>query len=278
MCFVLVGSKESDNPDQQARVSCSPGEMLLISELPVYIKQGFIAAKCTFKSVAKHYQTHEAADGRSHVGSYHLKTTLLHHLEKTPPSQINSPYQFMIDVLHDLHMYLKNGTLPHYFLSKCNLLATVGHDERQIALQTIQKIFSDPVVVLQCPSEPNKIYGDDIWPDDLVVTFRRVFTDPSCERTREDLSQLLSRLDEYRLGRYAYFCRELKALDEEDEDADSWESWMPELTRLVDMLQKIKHVWIFIYLLIVHGLFFIWGWNKKFVVTTCRIVFLCFIW
>ena len=259
MSFVLVGSKESENLDQQARNSWSSGEMLLISKLPNYIKQGFIAAKCTFKSTIKYYQTNETADGRSYVGSYHLKTTLLHHLEKTPPSQINSPFQFMIDVLHDLHMYLKMGTLPHYFLPKCNLLATVGHDERQIAYQTIHTILSDPVVsVLRCPLKWDELYGDDICPDDLVLAFCRVFARPSCERSRGDLLQLLSELDECRREFYD------DQLDE-DEDEDRRVFGRPELTGLVDMLEQIKHIWVFNHSSLIHISLF--SFNASFGVT-----------
>ena len=242
--LVLVGSKESENPDQEARESWSPAEMLLISKLPNYIKQGFIAAKFIFKSFIKHHPMNETADGRSHVSSYHLKTALLHHLEKTPPSQINSPFQLMINVLHDLHMYLEEGTLPHYFLPKCNLLATVGHDEQQVALQAIKDIYSDPVIaILKSPSKPNEIYGNNICPDELVDTFRRVCTHPACERSQGNLFLLLSKLDE---GRLEHYGRRLEADAAVDAEDDCRVSGRPELTGLVDMLQKIDHAWIFI--------------------------------
>ena len=242
--LVLVGSKESQNSDQEARNSWSPAEILLISKLPNYIKQGFIAAKCTFKSAIKHHPTNETADGRSYVSSYHLKTALLYHLEKTPPSQINSPFQLMINVLHDLHMYLKEGTLPHYFLPECNLLATVGHDEWQVALQAIKDICSDPVVaVLRCPSEPNEIYGNNICRNEFMETFRRVCTQPNCKRSRGDLFQLLRKLDEDRLEHYGRRLEADAAVDAED---DCRVSGRPELTGLVDMLQKINDMWIFI--------------------------------
>ena len=150
LSLVLVGSKESDNPEQQARASWSAGEMLLICKLKNIIKQGFIAATFTFKSAIKIFRDgHVNSDGRSHVGSYHLKTTLLHHLEKTPPSKINSPFCLMINLFHDLHMYLKRGTLLHYFIQECNLLTTIGHDERQVALKAIKAIVSDPVATIK---------------------------------------------------------------------------------------------------------------------------------
>ena len=135
MSLVLVGPVESDNPEQQARVSSSTGEIWLIARLPNNIKQGFIATKLTFKFAIKMYRHgNRIADGSSHVGSYHLKTTLLHYLEKIPPSKIDSRFCLMIDMFHDLQMYLLRGTLPHYFLWGCNLFATIGNDEHRIAL------------------------------------------------------------------------------------------------------------------------------------------------
>ena len=232
MCLVLVGSKESNHPDQEARVSWSPAEIILICKLPNIIKQGLIASKFTFKSAIKIIRGENVTTGgRSHVGSYHLKTTLLHRLEKTPPHQINSPFCLMINLLHDLQGYLIRGTLPHYFISECNLLTTIVHDQRQIALEAIPAVVSDPVKTLvKCPSEPDEIYGD-VCPDDLVSAFRRVSADPSCDKSQEALAMLLYQLDQWREQEYH------KQLE-----ADEGESNRPYLTGLVDILKKIKHL------------------------------------
>ena len=231
MCLVLVGSKESHNPDLQARNSWSTGEMLLISKLPKIIKKGLIAAKCLFKHCVKFYRDgNVSGDGRSHVGSYHLKTTLLNHLEKTPPSKFNSPFNVMLTVFQILCIYIQKGYLPHYFLPECNLLATVGCEARQIALNAIQHIVCDPIATtLKCPSKPHEIYGD-ISPDDLVAAFQFVSTHPSCERSWDDLLQLLSRLDRWRPRLYHV---DLQA------DERYGVSGRPELITLVDMLEKI---------------------------------------
>ena len=236
MCLVLVGSKDSDNPDQEARVSWSPGEMILISELPNIVKQGFIAAKFTFKSVINIIRDgNVTTDGRSHVGSYHLKTTLLHHLEKTPPRKINSPFRFMINLLQDLQRFLISGTLPHYFIQECNLLTTIRQDERQIAIKAIQTVLSDPVKnIIKCPSKPNEIYGD-ICPDDLVSAFHCVSADPSCEKNRHAFAMLLSQLDQWREKRH------IKQV-EKDGEKDSKVFDRPDLTGLADMLAKIKYL------------------------------------
>ena len=236
LCLVLVGSKESDHPELEARASWSPGEMLLISKLKNSIKQGFIAAKFTFKSAIKIIRDGNVpAHGRSHVGSYHLKNTLLHHLEKTPPSKINSPYRLMINILRDLQMYLRRGTLPHYFLQGCNLLTTIGRDERQMALKAIEAIVSDPVsAIIKCPDKPKEINGDTC-PDDLVSAFRLVSADPSCVENRYDLFVLLSQLN---LSRLPLYCRQLTF----DKYGISRGPIRPDLTRLTDMLNKITHL------------------------------------
>ena len=236
LCVVLVGSKVSQNSDKEARHSWSPSEMLLISRLPIYIKKGLIAAKFTYKHCVKINRGGNVTDdGRSHVGSYHLKTTLLNHLEKTPPSKINSAFHIMMNVFHDLCMYIKRGNLPHYFLPECNLLATVGEDERKIALQTIQDIVCDPITtILKCPAEPTKIYGD-ICPDDLVATFHGISAHPCSVRRQEDLAHLLSRLDKWR-----DWCYDRLLETDRSYVVTNRVSGRPELTGLLDMLDAWK--------------------------------------
>ena len=236
MCLALVGHKGSDNNHREARHSWSPSESILISELPAFIKQGCIAFKYTFKAFPK--DQIGTANGRSRVGSYHLKTTCLHYLEKTPPSSISSPYSLMISLLNELANYLTDGKLPHYFLPECDLLESVGYDEQLVALQAVEAILSDPVVaVLKCPSNPSEIFGD-ISPDDLVGAFRGVSTHPSSERNRKDLLRLLSRMDEWRHQRY---CRQLKV--DEDEEEDLIVSGRPALKGLMGMMEQTKHLW-----------------------------------
>ena len=246
MYFVLVGSKESHNPDRQSRDSWSGGELLLISKLPKLIKKGLIAAKCTFKYLIKrHRDGNVIGDGRSHVGSYHMKTTLLNLLEKTPPSNFHSAFQVMMNVFQDFSNYIENGYLPHFFLPECNLLATVGCNEQQIALKIIQDIFCDPTAaILKCPSEPCGIYGD-ISADVLVAAFHRISTHPSCERSWEHLFQLLSRLDRWRQQCY----RGQMELDE-----SLGRSGRPELIALVDMMMawKKENIWNLYYSFVIN--------------------------
>ena len=241
LTLVLVGSKQSQNPEKEARYSWSPAEMLLISKLPKHIKQGLIAAKFTYKHRVKmHRNEKEIVGGRSQVGTYHLKTTLLNHLEKTPPSTIDSAFHIMMNVFDDLCIYLERGNLPHYFIPECNLLATVGHDEREIALQTVWDIVCYPIAtILKCPSEPTEIYGD-ICPDDLVAAFHGISANPYSEGRHKDLFQLLARLDHWRQWCYT------RLLDaDRSDDVLCRVSNRPKLIELVAMLDawKKKYTW-----------------------------------
>ena len=239
MNFVLVGHKDSPRKDQEFRFSWSAAELILICTLPDHIKQGYIA----FKYVMKYFlQTNrgqnETGHGRSKIGSYHFKMTLLYHLENTSPSKIKSAFHLMMDLLNKFISYLNDGKLPHYFLPECDLLATVGHKERQLALKSINDIISDPIAaVLKCASVPSELYND-ISPDDLVAAFRYVSVHPRCGRRREDLLFLLSHLDEWRKQRYR------KRLERDNDREEQFRvSGRPELQGLVrGILKHIEHI------------------------------------
>ena len=203
MNLVLVGHKDSPRINQEFRLSWSANELVLILKLPNHIKQGYIAFKYVMKYFLKMNRVQNETDhGRSKIGSFHFKTTFLYTLENTHPSKINSPFRLMMDLAGNFLDFLNCGKLPHYFLPECDLLATVGHDERQIAIKSIHNIISDPIsAVLKCPSVPSQIYGD-ILPDNLAAVFHRVSTNPCCERRRHELVLLLSHLDEGRQLRY----------------------------------------------------------------------------
>ena len=198
-----MGHKGSPYKHLEARVSWSPAELVLLSGLLVSIKQGYIAFKYAFKTSQRKFRIEKSTDdGRSYVGSYHLKTTFLHYLEKTAPSKIISPFDLMMSLLHELSNHLTNGKLFHYFLPQCDLLATVGHSERQVALRTIQDIVFDPLgAIFKCPSAPDKLFGA-VSPVYLMTAFRSVSIHPSCEQRRMVLVRLLACIDEWRQQRY----------------------------------------------------------------------------
>ena len=232
MLLVLVGHKGSPESEfkQQARMSWSHLELKLIQELPESVRQGYIACKYVMKRFLEaHRGQNEAADGRSRVCSYHLKVVFLRFLEKRLPSQITSPFGLFLDLLCELDEYLKVGNLPHYFLAECNLLETVGDDERGIARQIIADILSDPLsALLTSPTDPQQIYGK-VRPDALVNAFRGVSSHPTHKQYRK-LSRLLVRVDKRRRQRY----------EQQRKGDEVWVSGRAELTGLVDMLKEIK--------------------------------------
>ena len=234
MLLVLVGHKLSPEFRLQARISWSHLEYKLIKELPESVCQGYIACKYVFKRFleARRGQS-EAGDGRCQIRSYHIKSTFLHFLEKRPPSLITSPFQLFLDLLTHLDDYLQLGTLPHYFMPQCDLLETVGNDERHSARQVIQAILSNPLnALLTCPTRPQEIYGE-VCPDHLVVAFQRVSSHPTCEESRKDLSELLARVDERRRERF----REQHKMDDEEKV-----SGRAALTGLVETLEQLKQI------------------------------------
>ena len=234
MLLVLVGHKHSRYFKRQARISFSHCEIRLIRELSESVRQGYLSCKYTLKRfLAAHRRQTKAGDGRSLVGSYHIKTVLLHYLEKIPPHMITSSFRFFVDLLHELNHYIEMGKLPHYFLAECDLLETVNGEERHIARQAIQRILSDPLTaLLTSPIYPQQIYGE-VHPDVLVNRFQRIANHLACEQTWKDLSVLLARLDECRQQRY----------QKQEWDERNTVYGRPGLIGLVDKLKQIQNSW-----------------------------------
>ena len=201
MLLVMVGPKDAQDSYLMFRISWSPLELLLISSLPMWLKQGYVCFKYTIKSALKNLRPENSTgDGRSWVGSYHLKTVFLRYLEEHPPQNEGSPFQLILDLCQDLQYYLLIRCLPHYFLPECDLLRTVNDEERQWAIQAVGKVIAWPLkAILQSPSEPWDIYGDHS-PNVLIHGLYNVSSQPSCPERREDLQRLLRHLDEHREG------------------------------------------------------------------------------
>ena len=199
MLLVLTGHKLSQDSHLQLRVSWSHCEYLLVANLPTRIKQGYVAFKYVFKHTLSTLGLPEyVANGRSRIGSYHLKTVLLRHLEIKPPDMERSPFRLMLDLMWDLHGYLTDDRLPNYFLAGCDLLETVGDQEKKTALHAVQDILKNPIAaILQSPTVPQKIYGE-VTPHDLVVAFNDVTFFESNQERHKSLKHLLHQLDEHR--------------------------------------------------------------------------------
>ena len=236
MLLVLVGHKLSPEFRLQARMSWSHLEYKLIKELPESVRQGYIACKYVMKRFlrARRGET-EYEDGRSLIGSFHIKSAFLHFLEKRPLSLIKSPFDLFLQLLAHLDVYVQVGKLPHYFLPQCDLLETVGNDERHLAHQAIQDILSDPLnALLTSPTDPQQLYGD-VNPEHLVVAFKRVSAHPKCEQSCKDLSELLARVDARRREKF-------RVQQESDDDVYHRVSGRPELIGLLATMEQMKHI------------------------------------
>ena len=233
MLLVLTGHMNSEFRNNEARLSLSPAEMKLAWGLSRELMWACIASKYVLKRfIADLRGPDEAGDGRSRVGSYHIKITFLRHLEKRHPSKITSPFDLMFDLLRDLDGCLEDGKLPHYFLPDCDLLETVGSEERHIARQAIRNILYDPVAaILTSPTQPHEIYGN-VHPDTLVTAFRDVLKEPTCSSKQHYLMQLLVRLDEFRQLRYG------QQLQDDSQDERRRVSGRPPIVGLVDIVKR----------------------------------------
>ena len=225
MLLVLIGHKLSPDFGLQTRISWSALEMLISKEIPEWVIQGYIAFKYTWKSVLRSDPC--CKDGRSQVGSYHLKNLLFYQLENNPPSKVRSPFQVFLELAGALRQCLISGTLPHYFLPNCDLLETVQDTARQLALGSIQKILANPLVAIICsPVEPGQLYGD-VSPAELAECVSAVSSRPQCEQSRGRLKDLLGQLEA---------CRQQRYQQQRERDDDFGVSGRPELISLLDLL------------------------------------------
>ena len=203
MTVVLRGHKNSKDYEIQARASFSLCEFKLVHDQPIIVKQGYIAFKYIINRFLFHCQkVLWENDEVSHMSSYHLKTILLHNLEKKRTHLINSSFEYMMELLFDLDRFLKAGKLPHYFIENCDLFEMIEPMELSFVRNEIHRIKSNPFSkLLTSPMEPKQTFND-IIPDELATAFLRVFTHPSNKWSRSHLRALLCRLDAHRLRIY----------------------------------------------------------------------------
>ena len=231
LLHVLVGHKTTPQPkrDLLTRFSWSPHEMYLLANLPTWIKQGYVAFKYTFKGVLRSCSGAEIT-GRSYVGSYHLKTTLLHTMEENPPSDHGEPFDIFLKLLGKLQIFLTDCHLPNYFMPECNLLETVGREDREHALSAVRDVSTDPLgAILRSPIKPTELYST-VEVRDLVEPIKRLNTRPDCEYSRRDLHRRMRRMDNLRASQYERLVRE--------KDKNCQSSNRPELIRLADLLDE----------------------------------------
>ena len=232
MLLVLTGFKSSPQFHLEARVSWSHLELILLACLPMWIKQGYVAFKYTFKGMLSSFRDKNELpeEGRSVVSSYNLKTTLFYHLVDNPPQPDGCPFRLVMDLLGRLQAFLEDRKQPHFFMPECDLLKTVGDKEYEYALRAVQLFKKDPVqAILASPVAPNEIYGD-VGSDHLLSVFHKLSTYPN-KQSLEGVRDVFQRLENHRKQRY-------KAQLEQDQMKNVTQRPGPEL--LVEKLSLIK--------------------------------------
>ena len=200
---VLVGHKQSAESRIQGRISWSVHELLLISSLPDWVKQGYVAFKYTYKFILKRLRGDSSSgDGRSLIGSYHLKTVLLHYLEKEPPSLSGSPSELFMELLRLLRTFLIEGKLPNFFHPECDLLSTVGKPERECALRAAQKVLAHPMEAMLLSPQVKVAQRCDGKYRDVLKAMKQLAASPECPENRDRLRQFLVSMDANREAMY----------------------------------------------------------------------------
>ena len=166
--LVCTGHKDSAQRDLEFRLSWSVYEILLTKDMPLWVKQAYVAFKYTVKQeMAKVRGDSDRADGRSIISSYHLKNILFWTLEEPTAWQICSPFKLYLKLVENFSGYLNSPEaessvcrLPLYFLPDCNLLERVPSSEIEFAREAIRNIREDPIMsIMTSPIEPTTAYG-----------------------------------------------------------------------------------------------------------------------
>ena len=180
--LTATGHKLSPDKDIEFRLSWSIHEVILVSSLPIWIKQGYWAFKNCLKNAKMRLQKtgsvpeNNAEEGRSVISSYHLKTVLLWELEQPTIWQRECPFHVLMLLLERLASTLQpatNGTRPrfdHYFLTQCDLIESVPDDEISVTLRCITDIQEDPLAALiRAPVFPSEVYLGDYTPTHVYL-------------------------------------------------------------------------------------------------------------
>ena len=203
MLVVPVGHKQSPDSRLQARISWSIHELVLISSLPDWIKQGYVTFKYTYKFILKRLRGDSSSgDGRSLVGSYHLKTVLLHYMEKEPPSLSGSPSELFLELLGLLRAFLVEGNLPNFFLPECDLLSTVGKPERECALRAVQMVLDHPMEAMLLSPQVKVAQRCGGKYSNVQEVMKQLASHPECPDNRHRLRHSLALMDSNREAMY----------------------------------------------------------------------------
>ena len=134
--------------------------VILISNLDLWLKQGYVCFKYTVQSVLRSLRSKDSArEGRSQVGSYYLKTPW-----GTPSSTWRHPIPANVGLVTGSPTLTDDGEPSPYFLPECNLLRMMGEEEKQYAFKALGEVTANPLVaILNSPSEPGESSSSPIW-------------------------------------------------------------------------------------------------------------------
>ena len=153
LLLVCIGPKTSPYRDLEFRLSWSIYELLLAKDMPLWVRQGYVAFKYTIKKgITERRACSEKDDDRSVISSYHLKNVLFWTLEEPSAWQVASSFELFLLLLEKFSGYLEPPEkassicrLPLYFLPSCNLLEHIQLSELELARATIKNTLEDPI-------------------------------------------------------------------------------------------------------------------------------------
>ena len=203
--LVCATDKLSSGDEQalQFRMSYSAQELLLVKDMPAWVRQGYTAFKLTVKSLLTRRRHCEVSEGRKKVCSYHLKTVLFWTLEDPATWDTHCPFQLIMVLLANLRAFISKSppVLPNYFIPECNLFAHTDILDVELLLQVVTQIQSDPFkCILDAPISPGLLYGvgpvirDPYDWDELASSYRDLLKE-GLGATKEELQECLHMLE-----------------------------------------------------------------------------------
>ena len=236
--LVCTGYKESSLEKQklQFRYSFSFQELLLVSDMPNWVKQGYIAFKYTVKSGLKRKRKGSVSEGRANVCSYHLKTVMLWALEMEDIWKLECPFRFMMFLVGELRIVLHSDPpkLQHYFIPECNLFQYTDRDDLNLAKDVTLDVQQDPLsAIIQSPEVPHTVYGEKdaglgAGIEDILESFRSLSS--GCHDIQQHW-QMLADVDNWR---YGYFRNRRR------QDANDNTLQRPQPKSLATMLEQVS--------------------------------------
>ena len=249
--IVAAAHRSSKNRDIEWRISCSHYELFLANAMPLWVKQAYWAFKYIMKYKERLYKnggTDQRTNsqpprnrGRSKLSSFHFKTAMLWELEK-PDTWLNElSFDLLIRLFHAFVEFVTERTMPHYFISDCNVLEGVDPDELvSNALYIKERVLCDPIsAIITSPKYPRQLYGCEgsqeyVKEIEIVLGFRYI-SDAAMSghkavcKSLALMRRFCLRLDKHRRQRYSVIAKTRK-------------NSQHDLQSLVNMLNRISKI------------------------------------